>query len=850
MLTTRRGLLGLFGIGVLGVPLNIRQAFAQSGTPGCSVLLTGVTAATPVSTLRAILAPFIARGVPVALVVKMGGGAETPAPGGAQADFLQRLAREHPRTVEFIPELPDLADMKLYFQMRRASMVRQRMDLLLGLSSGGAPISATPVSIATVAPDIPRDLTGVRIAGYRNVVLLPEETGDAILSAYPGPVLYGSGGIRHVIGTPLAGFDSAMDSAIALDEHVRMILALDGADVADTRAEAEATTVAAALAALWTRGRILPGLPREILLRWTSDTVRLIAIRLDAPQGADAGPVAAFADALRNEGIAFTLATPAAQSDSDSDPAACVLLPLDDSETADLPHRCVVLNSGPPANDALDALATRGARLVMTSDIGGVTGLDGHGLQRLSPRLEITEDDVQDDALASLGTFQDALVTITPGSVATRARRSALLNVLRAAKEQRETRLTSAPGLMAATSADDPVFAVMRKTRESAAAIRPDPTPLSDAERAALLKDARIAWSFVSRLTDARTGLCPSTAFFGSDGLVQFRKLTMWDLGSLIFAILSARKLGLIDEAAFHKQAASIVKNLPIARIGGLSLPRSEIDIDAPETGQSDFNACDTGRLLSALYALSRAAPDLPVAQAVARWDLDKTIVDGMLSSITNGRRVPFYISHCTSYCARAYALWGLTAKSPYSSMKGDTPTDARMALLYEVADIGAIGAEPLLLQEVELGPTPATSYLSDVLFAAQFRAWKDTGKPYCVSESPMDRSPWFSYQGFLVNSPTDPWSIEVLSSSPEYKTEEFRKSAFTFSTKSAFLWAARHRHEYSRFLLQYAREKARDSAYGYAAGVYVESGEAMANYTDINTNGIILAAIAHALDP
>ena len=67
-------------------------------------------------------------------------------------------------------------------------------------------------------------------------------------------------------------------------------------------------------------------------------------------------------------------------------------------------------------------------------------------------------------------------------------------------------------------------------------------------------------------------------------------------------------------------------------------------------------------------------------------------------------------------------------------------------------------------------------------------------------------------------------------------------------SSKGAFLWSAVRPQAYSRLLLSYVRARARTTDLGYASGIFSATGEPTANYSDINTNGIILSAIAYIL--
>ena len=75
-----------------------------------------------------------------------------------------------------------------------------------------------------------------------------------------------------------------------------------------------------------------------------------------------------------------------------------------------------------------------------------------------------------------------------------------------------------------------------------------------------------------------------------------------------------------------------------------------------------------------------------------------------------------------------------------------------------------------------------------------------------------------------------------------------FRDRAELLSAKSAYLWAALRSHPYCDALLAIMRDKARIEGLGFSVGVFTSTMQAMPDYSDLNTNGVILAAIGHAL--
>ena len=177
----------------------------------------------------------------------------------------------------------------------------------------------------------------------------------------------------------------------------------------------------------------------------------------------------------------------------------------------------------------------------------------------------------------------------------------------------------------------------------------------------------------------------------------------------------------------------------------------------------------------------------------------------------------------------------------------GKSETDGRIALLEAGGHIGPMGAEPLLLEAIELGMSPESEYLADVLFAAQLEEYDETGNLTCVSEGPIDRAPWFTYQGIQFDAPGRIWATDTVASLPEHRSPEFRQKNHVVSSKAAYLWAAYKNHDYCDLLVDYVRERARTDN-GFASSIYRETGKATATYADINTNAIILQSIAQIM--
>ena len=171
------------------------------------------------------------------------------------------------------------------------------------------------------------------------------------------------------------------------------------------------------------------------------------------------------------------------------------------------------------------------------------------------------------------------------------------------------------------------------------------------------------------------------------------------------------------------------------------------------------------------------------------------------------------------------------------------------MRLLHRAAFLGPFGAEPILLEAVERNQSDESRFLAEILFDAQLSWFEETGEMKCVSEAPLNFSPWFIYQGLRVDKRgREAWSISTKSNLAVYRTAEFMEKAELISTKSAYLWAATHPHDFTDRLMALVRAQTPIADHGFSVGVFASTSEPLEGYSDVNTNGIILTAIAKML--
>jgi hypothetical protein len=364
-----------------------------------------------------------------------------------------------------------------------------------------------------------------------------------------------------------------------------------------------------------------------------------------------------------------------------------------------------------------------------------------------------------------------------------------------------------------------------------------------------LKRDAEIAWRFFSASDPgADRGLTPAAVWPEGDGFGRYSILTMWDAGSLILAYVSARSIGLITEKEFDRRIKAAMAFLRRSefRWGKLTLPNYRTASSGGRTVEPGYDATDTGRLLLALHILDKATNGVyRVKQQVARWNIAGTVVDGRLHDIKSGESLQSRSFNYVHYVARAYKLWGIEVTTGFDRPLAPGDGDARTAFLTHVAAIGPIASEPSATEAVELGHSPHSRVLADVLYAAQKERYAETGHLTCVSEAPIDQKPWFTYQGYNLDATAGPrWTVDSALTDPRWRTSEFAETFRMVSSKAAYLWLAERGDEYAVKLRDLIVEKAASARRGFHPGVYETSGLAP-RLMDVNTNAAVLESIA-----
>lgn len=789
----RRAFLHLMAPPLL-LPGTAFRAMAQAANDALFLLVDGIDPATPADRLSAFLDPFLDGDIPIGLVLSAPGMEDPDLPADL-ADYLRQTLLAAPALVEPVLSVPGLATLPAYFQRRTTSEVMQWLAGLVGHET-----YPPPLTISTDVP-IPANFDALRCLGVRSVLgfgsqSLVSSTGCASLAVC-------------MDGATVVRVDDSSDPAIPLDAAfgragwAQIVFSLAGpgpSSVAGMRLSGQRAVDA--IAREVERGRRFLALPRDQALWFGEDQSRYIAIRIDGAKSASAALGSDLAAQIRALGIPFDTDQPAiaATDPSPEDPPVDLLL---------LPQ--------PHASFDDRGFLIRGETVV--SDASTL--------------------------LADSDRMRDAVLSIRSEDYATPAALAATLDALRLLQGDPGTKLVDLPAFLRLTVSPDPAFDLLRGSRRDGSEPA-DPDPLSAED---WMADARQAWTFFERFSNPATGLCVDTADVQGDDQWLHSALTMWDLGSLIAGVMAAHELGLLTDTDFVARAEQLVHALPAARIGGRLLPSEVISTDTGRSLSRDFNACDTGRLLSVLRELDAYPLTLGLAEdKTGQWDLESVVVDRRLHSIVDGALVDRSQSHCAHYTARAFRDRGVDVASPYEMPDLAARVDREMLLLLSLGELGPLGAEPLLFEALEMGMSGPSDLLASVLFSAQRDDFERTNTLYCVSEAPLNRAPWFTYQGLNLTAAEDRWMVNAASDDARFATPEFRKETALVNTKAAYLWAAHRPGPYSTLLTRHVRRRARMDGLGFAPGVFLATGESMPGYADVNTNGVILEAIAYIL--
>ena len=845
--------------------------------------LDGITAATDASNLFSFLDPIVSQNVPVGCILQLQGdsfgelGENT-----ALLELLASFAVDYTGLVEIILGVPGLGEAVGYFRMRHASDARAQFRRALAPAVGKNHPLLRPKTLATRLPpgDTPV-LSGLRSARFQNVILLPDDHSPVEIWKTSADTQQINGG-RRISGE----FDKEtaakdLSTELANDGPIVVVATFpEGKDLRDADFFDCGAVLGDAISLALNSSECFLTLPSDLRLRSGERFARHLVLCIEAEKsgGISAGLAAKLAQAkLPFTALQASMGNAGNKNNGPTEIAVqkthgCILVP-DNTDPAWKNAKALAfpgqLDSSGIANDAVHCAALKnftgsgssqaglGFEIILdlSDSAATIIGLDEYGALRLPAALRYAEPhtaysaaNLREDIGLSAEDGSDVLIVLRESAIADPFVADAFISAVSALQGTGEFNVIDLQRYFEAVTVNDEPARLLRAAARIK--VRSNAEASEEAERRALLDDAKLAWSYFEQLTHNKTGLIPASAWLEGNEVKTYDFATMWDSGTLIQATVSAHSLGLLNESAFNDRISMALSNLADAKHGKLRLPKGLSPTDGGTDGNDAYNASDTARLLLALKVLEKnASKDFGIKDIVARWDLDKTLIDGVPQTVRGGRFVSAYQSNYAGYLARGFNLWDFSVASPYPVPNHVAGMDAEVEFLHAAAQLGPVGTEPHLLEAVELGGLGPSRAVSEALFAAQVEEYLATGKLVCVSEGPINREPWFVYQGYQIGDVAQHWTAETLDPSPRFKTKGFLRAIDMLNTKAAFLWHVVRPGEYTDLLVDRVRKQAKGSSFGFAPGVFSVTGKADQMYSDANTNGIILQAIAYRLN-
>lgn len=822
--------------------LGSQMVLADGETKSVVLCFTDVGVDTPPDMVFKIIQAFVSLKIPVSCAVKFGavsGGTMSPL-----MQVIKEIGDREPGLFEVLAVLPELEHGQRYFQMRNAEKLRR--SIVGNLFPETRRSARFPcISIFDQFGNEELDFPAFRSAGFRTLVRLQANADSTQIMSVGRGQLEIKGGIALDLAQAAPPTSEEIETLLANAEPQLVTVSLALQSGADPSLLIERCThLARIIDSKTSTGLLFASRPTDLLLHLTEQPAPIASVLLRPPATtATDDSMRVFAQGLAEKGIPFTTMVDEMGFTGPETAAFCSVY----SEGADtkqvfdcsfLPDKTQLSKDHPSSV------------IILPQDTGDSwTGIQRDGRYRISA---IGAPDMTASELMPVGSNTDEALVIYPENVETFLQRARLINQLASRQNSGRLKLESINGFAKHLVADDPVFDRFHAVRKLMNSEPRQAVEMALAERESLLDDARLAWLYIDKYTHSETGLCAGTVRGGPNRLVH-QQATMWDIASQLQGIVAAFKLDLINQSEAQERAGKMLGHLPTATIEGLRLPPAFFSTSSSRSTKEGFDFCDTARFFTALSAAQNAGlVTIERGQEVfSLWDVEKVVRDGHPFNFKRGQWVNSFMSHCAPYSSRGLAPWGIALLSPYPEIGDEESAADRMRLLYSVAKIGHYGTEPILLEAIELGASKASNYLAEVLFDAQLSYYERTGLLKCASETLLDFEPWFSYQGIRLDEiEEDGWVVASPDPDREFQTEAFQRKSEVISSKSAYLWAATYPHAYSQRLVDFIREKARVEGLGFAAGVYTQTEEVMAYYCDINTNGIILSAISHMINP
>jgi len=376
------------------------------------------------------------------------------------------------------------------------------------------------------------------------------------------------------------------------------------------------------------------------------------------------------------------------------------------------------------------------------------------------------------------------------------------------------------------------------------------PNPLTEEDK----QFASVAWKYFEKNYQATTGFTNSANNYPST--------TMWDTGSVLAAMVTARELKLVTQTVFHERISKILTSLNTIPLFGDEAPNKVYHAETAEmTNYGNkltpdgigTSVLDLARLISWLNILSCLYPEYhdTAMNVISRWSYCRTIRNGQMYGFGMRKGVTRVVQEgrlgYEQYAGAIFDMVGFnqSVSKSYDNQFRDNIEIYGVPIAFDKRDAATKGAhnyvvtESYILDIMENGRDPVKDALMKNIYDVQKKRWEKTGLVTAVSEDNIDREPWFLYNTIYVDG--DKWKTI------KDDGKDFGKFK-TLSVKAAYGLATLFPEEaYSKKLLSMIRA-ANDPQLGWYSGVYEDASLGYNKAITGNTNGIILESVLYKM--
>jgi hypothetical protein len=363
-------------------------------------------------------------------------------------------------------------------------------------------------------------------------------------------------------------------------------------------------------------------------------------------------------------------------------------------------------------------------------------------------------------------------------------------------------------------------------------------------------KAGQTAWKYFENNYQEKTGLVNSAD--------NYPAATMWDTGSYLMALISARRLNLIGDSEFDSRLSLGLQSLAKCPLFDGKLPNKSyntmtldmVDYNNHPTSRGiGWSAIDIGRLLVSFNIITWEYPDhtAEVRTVLDHWKLGDLARKGQLmGGVVGPSNNTLYVQEgrlgYEEYSAKSFSLIALDVSTAlhyqtflhYVDIYGvNIPTDSRSPEKYHAPNY--VVSEPYILDGLEYGWDNFSREFAYRIYRAQEERYQHTKILTAVSEDNIDQAPYFVYNTVFTNGKAWNAITDTGVDASRFKS---------LSTKAVFGWYALYKSDYTT-TLRHAIRDANDPGRGWFAGIY-ESTEKPNRAITANTNAIILESLCY----